>query len=229
MLYAYNCFCKTNQIQWKKPYYKFSEKTPIIPTTENVNKIVSNATTYYATIFKILIETGAEAHELEITNRKDIDQEQGIISITGVKMHDSGTYKLKTATAEMLRIYLAKHPEEYPFPTSKQMGGIWGQTRARAAKKLCQPELKKIKMQNLRNYSGAQLYYKIQDPIAVMRHLRHKKLEQTMHYLRGITTGEEEEYTVKTATTTKEAIALLEIGFKYETTIEGIQLYKKRK
>jgi len=129
----------------------------------------------------------------------------------------------------MLRIYLHKHSEKYPFPKSNIMGQVWRDTRKRTANKLCKPELYKIQLRNLRNYSGAKLYYKLQDPIAVMRHLRHKKLETTMHYIRGITIGGEEEYTCKTAKTIQEASQLIEVGFQYVTEIDGIKLFKKRK
>jgi hypothetical protein len=129
----------------------------------------------------------------------------------------------------MLRIYLHKNPQEHPFPRSVIMGQVWRDTRERAAKKLCKPELNNIPLKNLRNYSGAQLYYKLQDPIAVMRHLRHKKLETTMHYIRGISTGGEEEYTCKTASNIKEATELLERGFTYIQEIDGIRIYRKRK
>jgi hypothetical protein len=129
----------------------------------------------------------------------------------------------------MLRICMHRHPEKYPFPKSYMMGQVWRDTRERAATKLCKPELNNIPLKNLRNYSGAKLYYKTQDPIAVMRHLRHKKLETTMHYIRGITIGGDEEYTCKTAKTIQEAMQLIENGFQYVTTIEGIQLFRKRK
>jgi hypothetical protein len=39
----------------------------------------------------------------------------------------------------------------------------------------------------------------------------------------------DEEYTVAGATTAAEATKLLEAGFQYATTIERIQLFKKRK
>jgi hypothetical protein len=64
---------------------------------------------------------------------------------------------------------------------------------------------------------------------AVMMHLRHKKLETTMHYIRGVTLGGEEEYTVKTATNIKEATELLEAGLMYIQEIGGVRLYRKRK
>jgi hypothetical protein len=50
------------------------------------------------TIFTIMKETGVAPKELADTTRKDIDTEQGILRVRGVKGHDSGTYKLKPHT-----------------------------------------------------------------------------------------------------------------------------------
>jgi len=229
LVFCYDCLCKANQIEWTKPKYKWEQKIPIIPTKENVTKIISASTERYATIFTILAETGLSGQELHKTRKADIDTEQGILSVEGCKGHASGSYKLRKQTAEMLRRYLAKNPQEYPFPQPKVMSQIWRRTRNKLAHNLQQPHLAKIPMKNLRNYSGAQLYYKLLDPIAVMRHLRHKKLETTMHYIRGIPTGTEEEYVCKTASNVKEATDLIENGFEYIQEIDGIRLYKKRK
>jgi len=229
LVFCYDCLCKTQQIQWKPPTYKWEQKTPIIPTKENVTKIISASTKRYATIFTILAETGFAGQELHKTHKNNIDTEQGIISVEGCKGHASGSYKLKTQTTEMLRAYLAKNPKDYPFPKPKVMSQIWRRTRNKLANNLKQPQLKKIPMKNLRNYSGAQLYYKLLDPIAVMRHLRHKKLEATMHYLSGITINGEEDFTCKTAKTIQEATQLIEAGFQHITEINGIQLFRKRK
>ena len=229
LVFCYDCLCKATNLQWQPPRYKWEQKTPIIPTTANVEKIITASTKRYATIFTILAETGAEGQELHQTHRNDIDTEQGIISIKGTKGHASGTYKLKTRTAEMLREYLAKDQREYPFPQPKVMSQIWRRVRNKLADNLKQPELKKIPMKNLRNYSGAKLYNKLKDPIAVMRHLRHKKLETTMHYIRAITIGGEEEYTCKTATNVKEATELIKNGFQYITEIDGLKLFRKRR
>jgi len=229
LVFCYDCLCKANGLTWNAPHYKWEQKTPIIPTKENVTKIISASTRRYATIFTILAETGLEGEELHGIHRKDIDTERGIITVEGHKGHASGTYKLKPHTTEMLREYLAKNPQDHPFPRPKIMGQTWLKTRNRLADNLKQPELKNIPMKSLRNYSGAQLYYVLPDPIAVMRHLRHKKLETTMHYLRAIVIDGEEEYTVKTATNIKEATELLEHGFQYIQEIDGIKIYRKRK
>jgi len=58
LLYCYDQYCKINEIQWNKPYYRVEEKTPLIPTTQNVELIISNASKKYAPIFTILAEIG---------------------------------------------------------------------------------------------------------------------------------------------------------------------------
>jgi integrase len=230
-VYAYDQYCKINNIQWKRPHYRVEEKTPLIPTTENVNAIIDNATTRYTVIFKILQETGIEGAELQNVTQADIDAEQGTISVRGVKGHASGAYKLKPATANILRGYLARNTQMHPFPHSRVMQEVWRNTRRRTTAKLGKPDLMKVTLKSLRNYSGAQLYYKTRDVILVMRHLRHKKLETTMHYIRGmILTGEEDEYTCKATNDNKEATQLIEAGFQYVTTTpDGTMLFRKPK
>ena len=231
--YAYDNFCKANGITWEKPYYRVEEKAPMIPTKENVNLIISNSGKRYATIFTILAEIGTAPHELENVTQNDIDLEQGIMNIRGVKGHASGNYKLKKQTLEMLRLYLTKYTQRNPFPSAREMSNIWHDTRLRTAKKLCKPELDKIPLKNLRNYSGAQLYLNapVRDPIAVMRHLRHKKLETTMHYLRAIVLDEDPTYTCRTAQTPQESAALIEEGYEYITGTfqDGGKQFRKRK
>jgi hypothetical protein len=64
-----------------------------------------------------------------------------------------------------------------------------------------------------------------------MRHLRHKKLETTMHYIRAIVLDyeEDEQYITRTAKTIEEDTKLIENGFQYVTERGGVKLYRKRK
>ena len=84
-------------------------------------------------------------------------------------------------------------------------------------------------MRNLRHYCATSLYDKTKDILLVMQKLGHKKIETTMFYNQLISFSEEEEYTCKAAANAKEAMNLIETGFQYVTTIEGIQLFKKHK
>jgi hypothetical protein len=232
-LFCYANFCKYNGIQWTKPYYKVAENVPLIPTPLDVQAIINNSSTNYATIFTIEAEIGCNPEELRQVTQQHINSEKGEISITGNKGHDSKTYKLKPPTAEMLRNYLAKHPEEHPFPHGHSQSQAWQKYKKRTAKKLCKPELMKIQLRNLRNYSGEQFYKKmpIRDPIELMRHFRHKKLETTMHYIRAIVLDyeEDDQWISRTSTTIEEDAKLIENGFQYVTERDGTKLYRKRK
>jgi len=230
---AYKKYCTENGIQWKKLYYKIPEKTPLIPTPQNVQAIIDNASEDYVCIFTIEAEIGCSPEELYQVTQKDIDREKGEISITGVKGHGSANYKLKPHVKEMLLRFLAKYPYEHPFPTAHTQSQMWTQFREKASKKLNKPELLKIQLRNLRNYSGERFHKSlpIRDPILVMRHLRHKKLETTMHYIRAIVLDyeEDDQWISRTSTTIEEDAKLIESGFQYVTEREGIKLFRKRK
>jgi integrase len=230
-LYAYDKFCKYNGIQWTKPYYKTEEKSPLIPTRDNINAIINNSSKRYITIFTLLSEIGMSPTELSNMTQSDIDNEQSIIRIRGTKGHASGTYKLKPQTAIMLKAYLAENKEEHPFPHPKAISQVWIDTRHRTAKKLNKPELEQIPCRNLRNYAGAQYYLhlRVRDPIAVQRHLRHKKLETTMHYIRAIVLDDDPQYDVREATTKQEKMELIKDGWELHEQTNEYSLYRKRK
>jgi hypothetical protein len=110
---------------------------------------------------------------------------------------------------------------------------MWQQFREKAYKKLHNAELRKIELRNLRNYTGERFYKSlpIRDPIVLMRHLRHKKLETTMHYIRAIVLDyeEDDQWISRTSTTIEEDAKLVESGFQYVTERDGTKLYRKRK
>jgi hypothetical protein len=231
MIGNYNEFCKENQIPFDKPKISYKSPIPIIPKTEDVQAVIADAYPDMALCFTIQAEIGTEGEELAKTPRKQIDSQQGIISINGVKKHNNGTYKLQPTTAEMLRQYLSRHTEEYPFPSSKSMQNSWRNTRNNTAKKLCRPEIKNILFKNLRNYAGAVFYLTMgKDPIQTKNFMRHIKLEQTMDYLRGLTEfSANATYISKVATTAEEAIELLNQGFKEQAIFNEKHIYTKLK
>jgi len=225
----YNYYAKINGIKWEKPYYRSERKIPLIPTTENIDKIISASSRKYATIFTILKETGLEGMELATMPRTQIDTDRGIINAEGCKGHNSRSFKLKPSTATLLRTYLTIHKGNYPFPRSKIMGQMWREFRDRLAEKLNDPQLKAIPLRNLRHYYATRLYAKTKDILLVKQRLGHKKLETTMFYTQLIHYNEEEEYTCKTAKTIQDATQLIENGFEYITEIDGLKLFRKRK
>ena len=232
----YNGFCKSNQIPFDKPKLKYQPPIPIIPTTQQVNEIINSCTKDYACICTILAEIGCSQMELHRTPQSQINKEEGKISINGTKQHSNGVYKLKSHTADMLKKYLSRHTQEYPFPKSKYMRDAWIRARKRAVEKLCKPELNNIPLKNLRNYAGAQFYKGTgnHDPIATMRFMRHKRLEQTLHYIQSIDLDEPEEYTTQVVQlgqpdTIKRIKELSNAGYQFFCEADGYQTFRKRK
>jgi len=135
----------------------------------------------------------------------------------------------------MLRTYLSKYGKgTNPFPTPDQMADAWRNARRKASKALCNQEILKIPLKNLRNYSGARLYLSlpIRDPIAVMRHLRHKKLDTTMHYIRGMVINYEDDgqWTSLITQSPEEECKAIENGYQLVRAInKTTAIYKKRK
>ena len=215
----------------KPKSYKQKSPIPLIPNAKDVEAIISNSSKNMATIFQIMSETAIEEHELEMTPRQQINAQEGKISVIGTKQHDNGTYRLKEQTAEMLRQYLARKTETYPFPTAKQMRTSWCKARTKTTTKLCKPEIKKIQLKSLRNYAGAVFYTTMgKDPIQTMHFMRHKKLETTQDYLRGLTEfTANAQYISKVATTAEEAIELLNQGFKEQAIFGEKHLFTKLK
>jgi integrase len=232
LLDYYGDFCKSNQLPFDKPKIIYQPPIPIIPTTKDVEAIISTCNQKYTCIFTILAEIGCSQMELHRTPQSRIDKEEGKISIIGTKQHANRVYKLKKRTANMLREYLSIYTVEYPFPTPTRMRDAWTRARKRTIAKLCKLELNNIPLKNLRNYAGAQFYLGIghHDPIATMRFMRHKRLEQTLHYIQSIDLDEPVEYTCKATNSDKEAQQLIESGFEYVTTTPTeLMIFRKRK
>ena len=226
----YAWYAKANQITYQRQHFKYELPAPIMPTSSQVNRIISATTQKYATIFKLMTKTAVEPEELHRTHRNQFDPTQNVITIKGLKGHSSQAYPLIENVALMLKAYLAKYTEEYPFPSAKSMSEMWQRARTKAAANHNDPTLLKIPLKNLRNYSGAQHYLNMErpDPIDTMRHFRHKRMETTMHYLRNMVIDQDPHYDVKEATTPEQCKELGQKGYTKFDEIDGKHLYRKR-
>jgi len=225
---AYNYYAVANGLQWIRPVYKWERKITRIPSTEALNKIIASASQRYATILRLLAETGAMPHELAQTTLKDIDSERGLLYIRGYKGHSSRTFKLKPKTLAMLKVYLAKNQKMHPFPKSGWICKCYRELRNRLATKLNDPSLRQIRLYDFRHYFATMLYHKTKDILYVKQQLGHKKLETTLIYTQLVDFGEDE-YTSAVARDLKEAQKLIEAGFEYVTEMDGAKLFRKRK
>lgn len=231
---AYKCFCNGNQIPADFPRMHVSYPVPLIPTSKQVRKIITTCERKYTTLFTIMAEIAIEPEELHRTTTDQINQSAGTISVVGTKGHANFSYKLKPETAKMLKVYLAQHQENQPFPKPKTLGEAWRRARTNASTKYCDPELLKIPLKNLRNYAGAMFYLGStgrHDPLLTMRFMRHKKLETTLHYIRGINIDAQPEYdTIAVATgqpdTQNKIMELSSAGYEKFDEADGFHYYR---
>jgi integrase len=225
---AYTHYVRVNGLVWNRPRYKREVKLPRAPSTENVERIISRASWHYATVFSVLRDTGAMPEELHRTKRRDIDLDNGVINLCGCKYHKPRSVKLKPSTVAMLKRYLAENQSEQPFPCYDRTYEAWRRCRDDVAKRLGDPQLKAIRLYDLRHYFGTMLYHKTKDILHVKEQMGHSRIETTLIYTKLINFASDD-YTVKAATSVKEAMALIESGFEYVCEVEGTKLFRKPK
>jgi len=226
---AYSHYAKLNGLQWDKPKYKSERKKPRIPTEEAIEKIIARSSQKYATIFRILAETGAMPKELYDVTLRDMDLENGTINIEGLKGHASRTFRLKSQTLAMLKTYLSRYGNEKSiFPNSEAIVKATIRVRSILAEKLHEPALRTIRLYDLRHYYATMTYHGTKDIPYVKQQMGHKKLETTLIYTQ-LVNFESDEFTVKVAKTLDEACQLIESGFEYVTEMDDVKIFRKRK
>jgi len=75
-------------------------------------------------------------------------------------------------------------------------------------------------------------YHKTKDIIHVQKVLGHRDIKSTMIYItleNALFQNTTDAFHVKTAKTVEEACNLVEVGFEYVTSMDGVQIFRKRK
>jgi len=108
------------------------------------------------------------------------------------------------------------------------MTHVWMRVRNRLAKKLQEPQLKKIRLYDLRHYFATMLYARTKDILFVKQQLGHRRIEHTL-ICTHLVNFKDDEYHVRIAKTVEEACILIEAGFEYVTEMHSAKLFRKRK
>jgi hypothetical protein len=101
------------------------------------------------------------------------------------------------------------------------------------AKKLGSPEMLQIHFHTFRHWKATMEQHKTKDPWHVKTILGHKSIRSTEMYIHVeemlYQDGVNDAFHVKVATSTEEISALLETGFDYIMTKDGLAFFRKRK
>jgi integrase/recombinase XerD len=229
---AYDLYCRANSIAWSKPFYDRYDKLPKIPSEEKLNMIIARSSKKFALILSMMKDLGTRPIEITWLRVKDVDLENGVVTITSAKHCVGRTLRLKSQTLLMLKAYVLQKKLEQKdrlFPVdSGSISEGYRRFRNKLADNLGDMSLKSIRLYDFRHFKATMEYHRTKDLLHVKRLLGHKDLRTTLRYTQLIEI-EGDEYHSATATTVEEAKKLIEQGFEYVTEIDGVKLFRKRK
>ena len=87
----------------------------------------------------------------------------------------------------------------------------------------------KIHYHTFRHAFAIRTYHRTKDILYVQKILGHKSLKNTLIYTHLVDFGEEDNFTVKVASSLDEYVGLLEQGFTYVSDYDGAKILRKRK
>jgi integrase len=230
---AYNKFCKYYKIKWEMPLYLQEAKNITLPTKEKLLMLIAEAGKVLSLKLSISMETGLRPVELCRLKVKNIDLEHKVINPTTAKRGNPRTLPISESLKQKLQEHIIRknlNPNDLLFKGTDpdHYGKQYRHLRNKLAEKLKDPSIRTIRLYDFRHYFCTKKLNDIGNPYTVMVLMGHKKLETTQRYMHLLNFNDDE-WNCVGASTAKEATKLIEAGFQYVTTIEGIQLFKKRK
>jgi integrase len=230
---AYNKFCKYYKIQWQMPLYLQEAKNITLPTKEKLLMLIAEAGKVLSMKLSLSMETGLRPIELCRLKVKNLDLEHKVINPTTAKRGNPRTLPISESLKQKIQEHIIRKkliPNDLLFKGTDpdHYGKQYRQMRNKLAEKLKNPSIRTIRLYDFRHYFCTKKLNDIGNPYTVMVLMGHKKLETTQRYMHLLNFNDDE-WNCVGATTAKEATKLIEAGFQYVTTIEGIQLFKKRK
>jgi len=227
----FNVWFRWLKIPWEPPRYTPESAIPFIPTEAELDQLIAGVGKKTAAYLQLLKETGARPGEISKLTWMDIDFEKRTVRIKPEKGSLPRILPLSVKAIEMLNSLPRK--SEKIFPPVQIMESTFRYQRDKLAKKLCNPRLRQITFKTFRHWKGTVEYHKTKDPIYVKQMLGHKDLKSTQIYIHIENTiygtSNNDEFHVKVARTKEEIIGLLEGGWEYVFTHEGLAYFRKRR
>ncbi|MEM2367011.1 MAG: site-specific integrase [Candidatus Bathyarchaeia archaeon] len=232
---AYQYYCDANGIAYKKPRNQKVKPYVIhVPTEERINKIIACCGWVYSVVYS-LSKYGLRPQEIANLTLKNLDLENGLLTVPSSKLGNQRTLKLDSKTVAMLKDYIHRkrisNINQKLFASARKIKEKWRFYRKRAYEKFKDVELLKIRLYDLRHWFATTTYMKTRDIFHVKYVLGHRNINNTMIYihLANSLSNFSDEYHVRVARNLQEACSLIEQGFEYVTEMDGAKIFRKRK
>ena len=214
------------KVPFSKPIYRRIEKIPFLPTTDETIELIAGLTPQQAAFCQFLKETGARAGEAHSVTWADLHE--GIVNIQPEKHSNPRRIKLSPKLMLMINKLPRKCPRVWGKSSLDNLAINYFRQRKAVATSLGNPRIQKISFHSFRRLKATLEYHNTKDIVHVQRLLGHKSIASTLKYIQLIDTSSDE-WICKAATAPEEAAKLIEAGFTFETAINGVSLFKKRK
>ena len=228
---AYNHYAISHGLAWKRPKYQRAFSIKKLPLESDIDLIISFTRTRNRVAFKLIKECGLRPVEVSRLTLKQIDLHKGRVYPETAKGGEARVLRIKKETLALLKQLVSdiQSISKPIFPSSKTLQSNWYKLRKEIAKRYSKPELKQIRLYDLRHFYGTMLYHKTKDIVHVQRKMGHRSLKNTLIYIDLADFDNEEEYISKVAQTPEEIQDLIEAGFEYVCKKDGLAFFRKRK
>ena len=228
---AYNHYAKFHGLSWQIPTYQRAYSIKKLPLESNIDLIISYTKTRNRVALRLVKECGLRPIEVSNLTLRQIDLHNGLVYPETAKGGEARVLKMKSETLALLKQLVNTKNltlNDKIFPSSKTLQKNWNRLRNRIAERLGKPELKQIRLYDLRHFYGTMLYHRTKDIVHVQRKMGHRSLKNTLIYI-DLADFRNDEFICKTAKDIKEATELIELGFEYVTEINDVKIFRKPK
>jgi integrase len=157
----YSHYCDFYHIQWIKPKYQREERVTRVPKEEDIDKIISHAKLRYAVAYSIIRDVGVRPVELGMLKVKDMDLETGEVYPITAKHGSERVLKIRSSTLAMLKRYVNENnlAQMDLLWNTQRVKENWSKLKTCVSKKLAEPQLRQIRLYDLRHFAGSMAYY----------------------------------------------------------------------
>jgi integrase len=231
MVNAYNHYAVHHRLRWKRPQYQRAFSIKKLPLEADIDLVISYTKTRNRVAFKLVKECGLRPIEVSRLTLKHLDLHKGMVYPETAKGGEARVLKLKKNTLVLLNKLVSdvQSVNEQIFRSSKTLQGNWSRLRNRLAQRFSKPELKQIRLYDLRHFFGTMLYHQTKDIVHVQRKMGHRSLKNTLIYIDLADFDNEEEFISKVAQKPEEIQQLIEAGFEFVCQKDGLTFFRKRK
>jgi integrase/recombinase XerD len=227
---AYAKFASTNNILWKPPKYESVRKLPFIPLEQEIDDLIASCGKKTSVVLRLIKETALRIGEAIRLKWTDVDFERNTVTLNEPEKHGQPRmFKTSDQLVSMLHRLPKSTAEVFGKTQVVSIEQSLRIQRNRTAEKLGNPRLRQIHFHSLRHWKASTEYQKTKDLLHVMRKLGHRNINTTLIYTHLIDVETEEEYHSAVAKTIEESRKLVEAGFEFVCSQDGLMLFKKRK